>query len=215
MISGLDEQVLQPLDGLDFFPDQHRYKFNGQWIQRSVTEVLSFGMSDEARANIEATRDQWENRGNHLHSCLEQFLIGAALLDPAPYGDWWEPLEACWLWKDATVLGAEVRLVDPRKSIAGSTDFLIKTAKGNVVLGDLKTVSSIESMKRRKPAEAQLGAYLTMLNRLYPNVIVDKCATVVCAPGQTRVISSEPDDCAAKWLDAWDKWKAHADLLPF
>jgi hypothetical protein len=215
MISGLDKQVLQPIQELEFFPEQHRYKYKGKWLQRSVTEILSFDMSDEARANIEATRSEWEPRGNHLHACLEQYLCGAALLDPTPFGEWWDPLAACWLWKDATVLGTEVRLVDPKKSLAGSTDFLIRTAKGSVVLGDLKTVSSIKSMQRRKPAEAQLGAYMVMLNNLYPNIIVDKCATVVSAPGQTRVLSSEPDHCVEKWLEQWDKWKAHCDVLPF
>lgn len=215
MISGLDKQVLRPIDGLEFFPDAHAYKFQDQWIRNSVTQVLSFDMSDEARANIEATRHDWEPRGNHLHLCLDQWLSGAALVDPAPYGEWWDPLEACWLWKDAQTLGTEVRLVDPKKSLAGSTDFLIKTGKGNIVLGDLKTVSSIESMKRRKPADEQLGAYLMMLNRLYPHVMVDRCVTLVSAPGQCRVISSEPDVCAMKWLDAWDKWQAHLQVLPF
>ena len=215
MISGLDELVLQPIDGLEFFEEQHRYRYKGKWIQRSVTEVLSFDMSDEAKANIEATRDQWESRGNLLHSCLEQFLTGAALLDPAPYGEWWDALADCWLWKDATVLGSEVRLVNAKKSLAGSTDFLIRTKKGATVLGDLKTVSSIKSMQRRKPANAQLGAYLEAINMLYPDLYIDKCVTLVSAPGQCRVLSSEPDECSMAWVDAWDKYKAHLDLMPF
>jgi hypothetical protein len=215
MISGLDKQVLQPIEGLEFQDDIHAYKINGKWLSTSVTSVLSFDMSDEAKANIEATRHEWEPRGNHLHACLEQFLRGAALLNPAPYEAWWQPVENCWLFDGATVLGTEVRLFDEKKSLAGSTDFLIRTKKGSVVLGDLKTVSSVESMRRRKPADAQLGAYLCMINEHYPNIYIDKCVTLVSAPDQCRVLSSDPDDCGQAWLEAWGRYKAHMDNKPF
>ena len=215
MISGLDKQALQPIEGLEFNEDAHAYCFNGKWLSTSVTSVLSFDMSEEAKLNIEATRHEWEPRGNHLHACLEQFLSGAALLNPAPYETYWDAIEKCWLFDGATVIGTEVRLVDEKKSLAGSTDFLIRTKKGSVVLGDLKTVSSVESMKRRKPADAQLGAYLSMCNHWFPDLYIDKCVTLVAAPGQCRVLSSEPDDCYAKWQDAWDRYQAHQDQKPF
>ena len=208
-------QLLDPIKGLEFHERKHRYKYNGKWINASPTQILSHGMSDHARNTIMSSKHIWEPRGNTLHGCLEQYLLGAADLNPGDYGDWWSPLKDCWLWKDAVIMGVELRLVDPRLSLAGSCDFLIKTAKGSVVLGDLKTCSSESSAKNRKGADAQLGAYLGMLNQNYPDVFIDRCVTVVSGPGICRVISADPDDCTAAWDEAYGLWKAAEDLQPF
>ena len=208
-------QLLDPIQGLEFNEEKHRYRYNGKWIVSSPTGILSHDMPDYVKQKIESTRDTWEPRGNTIHSCLEQYLLGAAELDPGDYADWWEPLKQCWLWKDATVMGVELRLVDPKASIAGSTDFLIKTAKGAVVLGDLKTCSSESATKKRKGADEQLGAYLKMLNSNYSNVMVDKCVTVVSGPGLCRVIAAEPDDCSRKWDEALERYRAAQDLMGF
>ena len=48
-----------------------------------------------------------------------------------------------------------------KKRMAGICDFLIQLPDKSIVLGDLKTVSSLKSLKTRKPATAQLGAVCT------------------------------------------------------
>ena len=132
--------MLPPIPELHFDEEAHRYQYDGKWLPLSPTQVLSFDMDEEAKQRINETKegpDGWEIRGNTLHGCLEQFLLGAAELDPKQFGEWWEPLRNCWLWEDVKIMGVELRMTD-KKRIGGSCDFLIKQKDGTVVLGDLE-----------------------------------------------------------------------------
>ena len=206
--------MLPPLPELEFSEEAHKYRWDGQWLHLSPTQVLSYDLDDEAKQRIAETKegpDGWEIRGNTLHNCLEQFLLGAADLNPGAFAEWWTPLRSCWLWEDAKILGVELRMTD-KKRMGGSCDFLIQIPDGSIVLGDLKTVSSEKACKARKPATAQLGAYLYLLSKSYPHVMVDKCVTVVSSPGKTRVITDDPTDCWLAWEDAMSKYQAHLDI---
>ena len=205
--------MLEPIEGLVFDEAAHRYKYKDRWLALSPTQIISFDMRPEQKERIEETRHEWEPRGNTLHACLEQFLLGAAELNPEPYQDWWKSLRNCWLWTDAEILGVELRLTD-KVNMGGSCDFLIRK-DDQVILGDLKTVSSVKACDVRKPADAQLGAYLFLLSKTYPKVMVEKCVTVVSGPGKCRVITSDPVDCWMAWEDAMGKYKAHYDALGF
>ena len=200
--------MLEPLPGLEFFPDPlHRYRLNGQWLAQSVTGVVGHDMSAKTRERIDATKDQWLPRGLAGHSALEAHLLGQPQPDPGDYSEWITPLLASQLFKDAEVLAVEYRLCDERKSLAGSFDFLLRTARGTVVLGDLKTVGSAPAAKSRKPAVEQLGAYLAMLIDHHPTLTIGKCVTVVAGPGITRVIANEPNECLGAWIDCWDRYQ--------
>ena len=56
--------------------------------------VLSFDLDEQAKQRIAETTkegpDGWEIRGNTLHGCLEQFLLGVADLNPGDFTDWWD-----------------------------------------------------------------------------------------------------------------------------
>ena len=208
-----NEFMLPSVPGLVFDENAHRYKFKDRWLACSPTQILSFDMRPEVKEKIEATRSEWEPRGNTLHACLEQFLLGTADLNCDPYCEWWDALKACWLWDDAQVMGVELRMTD-KVNMGGSCDFLIKKGD-NVILGDLKTVATATAVDKRKPADAQLGAYLFMMSKCWPKQIVDKCVTVVSGPGKCRVITSDPTDCWVAWEDAYGRYKAHYDALGF
>ena len=204
--------LLPPIPDLEFHPDAHRYRYKGDWLLYSVTQVVS-DLDDKARKRIEETKHIWEPRGNAVHEFLESFLIGEALTNPGDYTDWTNALLGCWIWEGCEVLAAEYRLVDPIKRVAGSFDGLIKTAKGTTCLFDLKTVSSAPAAKSRKPAEAQLGAYRSMLATHHPYLQIDKCLTIVVGPGACEIKTSDPDACVAQWVDAWDRHVADQELL--
>jgi len=207
--------LLPPIEGLHFDPTAHRYSFAGDWLPHSVTQIVS-DLTPEAKARIDATKDGpngWAIRGNTVHGCLEAFLLGEAELNPGDFGDWVRPLLAHWLWKDCEVLAVEYRLVDPVKRVAGSFDALIRTAKGSTCLLDLKTVASAPAAKSRKPAEAQLGAYRSMLATHHPYLHVDKCLTVVAGPGCVELRTSDPDACCEAWVNAWERFSDEQDLL--
>ena len=204
--------MLEPIPDLVFYPDPlHRYMYKGNWLARSVTQVLSHDMPAATRARIDATRHEWEPRGNTCHAALEAALLGHAAPDPGDYSDWITPLLAHPLFKDSEVLAVEYRLVDQRKSLAGSFDCLLRSAKGKTLLCDLKTVSSKPAATSRKPADPQLGAYNCMLIDHHPYLTVDSCLTIVAGPGITTVKASDPSECMASWLDKWDSYQL---LLP-
>ena len=123
--------------GSDLRRGSHSIKYDGKWLPLSPTQVLSFDMDEEAKQRINETKegpDGWEIRGNTLHGCLEQFLLGAAELDPKQFGEWWEPLRNCWLWEDVKIMGVELRMTD-KKRIGGSCDFLIQAEGWNCGAG--------------------------------------------------------------------------------
>ncbi len=207
--------MIQSDPKISFNEINHRYQYDGKYMVNSVTRVID-DLTPAAREQIARTKDGpdgWEIRGNTVHGALETHLLGLAgetkngLIYDDKWAPWIEPLLEHWLWDDCIVEAVELRLCDPKKSLGGSLDFIVTDKSGQTVLGDLKTVSSAQSAKMRKPAEKQLGGYLQMLldsHRLY----VDKCITLVAGPGQTVVKTSKPDDCLAAWLDSWMKFDA-------
>ena len=200
---------------IHFDEARHAYAYDGQWIQNSVTRVIS-DLTPEAKEVIEKTKggpDGWEARGNAVHKACEQHLLFLAgetkqgLIIPDKWAEWIEPMVDHWLWEGCIVEAVELRLCDPEKSLGGSFDFLISDRDGNLVLGDLKTVRTKRAVDTRKPATSQLGAYISMLNKSH-KLYVSKAITLVVGPGKTRLITERPDDCVAEWMEAWDRFNA-------
>jgi len=200
--------LLDPIAGLEFHPEIHRYRYNGRWLPFSVSKVTN-RTSPEQEAQFERTKHVWAPRGNAVHAYCEAMLLGEEL-DQTDYIEWTDAVEDCWLLKESEPLAVEYRLCDARKGIGGSFDFLLRTSNGKIALGDLKTVGSENGVGSRKPAVAQLGGYLAMLIDHHPLLTVDWCYTVVIGPGRSRVIQSDPDECLGAWVDAWDVFRHEA-----
>ena len=203
--------MLPPISDLEFFPDLHRYRYKGEWIPFSISRIAQ-PLSPEDRANIDRYKDGplgWEARGNWVHAAAEATLLGQELPEDLDclYRPWLDGINDCWLLKDCEVLATEFCLVDKRGRYAGSFDALIKTAKGSVSLVDFKSVSSVSSMKNRKPATAQLGGYASMWIDWFPQQSIDKLVTCVIAPGQSRVISADVSEGLMAWGEAWDLFR--------
>ena len=193
---------LEPLP-IQFNDDAHKYIWepSGDVMAYSVTRVCSWDMSDDKRANIEATKDVWEPRGKTVHHCLEQFLTGEAAADPGDYSDWVEPLLAHPFWRDFKVLAVEYRMCDLKRSIGGSLDAL-GIFKGKTMLVDLKTQKSADA--RPYSTDRQMGGYVSMLADHHPNIWIDECRTVWARPGKTTVGRAQnPAICCCEFQDAW------------
>jgi hypothetical protein len=200
--------MLEPISGLEFHEDIHRYRYQGRWLPFSVSKVTN-RVSPKQQRQFEQTKHVWAPRGNAVHAFCEAMLTAEAL--PATdYDEWTDALQDCWLLRDSEPLAVEYRLCDARKGVGGSFDFLLRTPNGKVALGDLKTVGNETAVDRRKPAMAQLGGYLAMLIDHHPLLTVDWCYTVVVGPGRCRLIQNEPDECLGAWVDAWDVFKQEA-----
>lgn len=219
----MNSELLAPIEGLIFDERAHRYCFRGDWLPFSVTGVIS-DLSEAAQVQIARTKDGpngWELRGKSIHGILEQHLLGIAGggLQGVIYDDRWapwaEPLLDHWLFRDCQVLAVEARLCDPVKRVGGSFDFLLRTGEGQTILGDLKTVRTAAALKSRKPATAQLGAYASMLVHWWPTITINRCATLVAAPGECELKVQEPACCIAAWQEAWERHQAEEQLRGF
>ena len=210
-------QLLDPIPELILDETFHRYSFRGELLARSVSEVVGYQLSDIQRAGMERYKNGpkgWAARGAAIHKFLENYLRGEPCEHDEMWQPWIEPLLDESLFNRIRLHACEYRLVDVARSMGGSFDFLVEqeelgvpAGKGLMVLGDLKTVSSAQALKRRKPATAQLGAYLGMLQQYHPDLRVDQCVTVVSGPDGCRVIREDPDDCRAAWEDIWARYE--------
>lgn len=216
-------QLLPPIEGLWLEPDSHRYHFRGDWLPWSSTGIVS-DLSPKARKQIERTKDGpdgWALRGGSIHSILEQHLMGISSggLHGVIYDDRWaswaEPLLDHWLFRDCQVLAVEYALCDPRKRVGGSFDFLVRTSEGQTILGDLKTVTTAAALKSRKPATAQIGSYASMMCHWWPTLRIDRCATLVAAPGECELKVEATAKCIAAWQEAWERHQAEEQLRGF
>lgn len=202
---------LPPIEGLEFFDDLHRYRYNGRWLPFSVSRIAS-PSDPAAERRFEQTRHIWEPRGNAVHQYCETLLKGGILWKDE-FKDWTDELDDCWLLTESEAVAVEYRLCDARKGVGGSFDFLVRTSNDKLVLGDLKTVGSDKAVSQRQPAKAQLGGYLAMLIDHHPRLSIDSCYTLVSGPGRYRLIKSDPDECLMEWLGAWDAFKLAQDLF--
>ena len=199
--------MLKPLDGLSFYPEPHRYRYKGKWLSHSVTGVIGHDMSQAKRAAINFYKEGpkgWAARGTALHLVLENLLTGNEIKEDEPWENWILPLQECELFEDSETIAVEYALCDPKKSLGGSFDFLIKTKQGENILGDLKTCSSKRAAQTREPANEQLGAYALMMEKHHPRIKIDKCCTLVLGPHIANVHTAKTDKCVEAWRDKWD-----------
>ena len=206
--------MLSPIPELLLDETYHRYSYRGELLARSVSEVVGYQLTDIQRAGMERYKNGpkgWAARGAAIHKVLEHHLKGEPCVHDEMWEPWIEPLLNEALFNRIQLHACEYRLVDEARSMGGSFDFLVELdepgSSGLMVLGDLKTVSSAQALKRRKPATAQLGAYLGMLQQHHPDLRVDQCVTVVSGPEGCRVIREDPEDCQAAWEDIWARYE--------
>ena len=147
----------------------------------------------------ERTRSEWEPRGNHVHACLEAFLLKQKPLDPGNYKDWVDPLLSYDFWNRWEAVACEHRMVDLTfpGGIAGSADCVLRHKEsGNYALADLKTLSA---SGRKRDISSQLGGYLSLLNHCHPDIPITKCFAVWSKPNKTFTSSYKTHDCIAEY----------------
>ena len=209
--------LLHPIKELDFFEQQHRYRWRGNWVLDNVSEVCSDELTPFAKQRIEETRhgpDGWELRGRTIHRCWEAHLTDQPFVHETRWDAWLDPLFDEPLFKGSETLATEFRLVDRYNNVAGSLDFLVSSDAG-ITLGDLKTVGSRKAVSGRKPATRQLGAYAKMLGQHFGHIKIDRCVTVVSGPERCRVITEDPQECIEAWEEAFGVYRAKRPTFDF
>ena len=52
--------MLKPIEYLKFYEQWHRYRYKESWLARSVTQILSFDLTEEAKHWINVTSERLE-----------------------------------------------------------------------------------------------------------------------------------------------------------
>ena len=200
--------MLEPIPGLEFFEESHRYRLNGEWLAHNVSDVVDMDMTPFKRSMIAKYKDGedgWAIRGKTVHDWCEEWLNGKDTEVSEKWEAWIEALRDEKFFEGAETLATEYRVVDPAKSCAGSLDFLLRK-NGIIYVGDLKTVSSKKGVSGRKFCSVQLGAYASFLSR--QGVFPDMAVMVVVGPEKVKVIEQSVGSCLEAWSDAWGKFQA-------
>ena len=203
-----------------------------QWLSYSTTEVCN-ELTEEAKENIEAYRYICQQRGETVHECLQEKMLGSTEIDPKDYGEWVEPLLSHELFTHFEPMAVELMMSIPDKSVGGQLDLLgYDTKTKQVRLIDLKTKgnSKYDIKKRKKDGlihledidmywkepyltDKQLGCYVEML-RLNYNLVPDVCNTIWAYEGRCILNNDQPTErCEAAWQKAWTKFESKQELF--
>ena len=201
--------MLNPLP-IAFNEERHEYLWEptNEVMLWSISGVVK-PLSPEQREWLEKN-SQYSERGTAIHKSLEEFLSGQQVTDLEDYSDWTDHLLHNSWWDDIEILALEHRLADPKRSIGGSFDGLIRKGKRKILF-DLKTKQH-ESSRREKPF-AQLGAYSELLGLHYRDHQPDETWVIWSFPGGCDFEQLDLQQCRDSWEGAWIKHQARQELF--
>ena len=135
-------KTIELLKPLPINRDEETHKYlnleTNQWLSYSTTEVCN-ELTEEAKENIEAYRYIWQPRGETVHECLQEKMLGSTEIDSKDYGEWVEPLLSHELFTHFEPMAVELMMSIPDKSVGGQLDLLgYDTKTKQVRLIDLK-----------------------------------------------------------------------------
>ena len=226
-------QLLKPLP-IVRSESEHKYlnTETKQWLAYSTTEVCS-ELTEEAKENIEKYRLTWQPRGETVHECLQESMLGSGEIKAGDYWDWVEPLLSHELFTHFEPMAVELMMSIPDKSVGGQLDLLgYDTKNKQIRLIDLKTKGkySYDIKKRKKDGllylkdmdmywkepyltDKQLGCYVQMLKINY-DIVPDVCNTIWAYEGKCILNNDQPTErCEAAWQKAWEKFEAKQELF--
>ena len=232
-------QLLKPLP-ICRDEETHKYlnKETNQWLAYSTTEVCN-ELTEEAKENIEKYRYIWQPRGEKVHECLAESMLGNTNIDMGDYEEIVAPLLDHWLFANFEPLAIEHMMSIPNKSVGGQLDLLgydydKLTGQKTLRLIDLKTKGNTKSgfYKRENDklgrlwvkeidkywqepysTDKQLGCYLEMLKLNY-GIVPDVCNTLWAYPGFSILGHSQPvERCQTAWQEAWENFEAKQELF--
>ena len=226
-------ELLKPLPiVLDVETHKYLNTETDEWLAYSTTGVCN-ELTEKAKENIEAYRYIWQPRGEKVHECLQEKMLGSGEIDAGDYEHIVGPLLDHKLFKHFEPMAVELMMSIPDKSVGGQLDLLgyDKETK-QIRLIDLKTKGNTNSgfYKREKEGriwvdqldkywqepystDKQLGCYVEMLKINY-NIVPDVCNTLWAYPGFSILGPSQPvERCEVAWQAAWDKFESEQELF--
>ena len=227
-------QLLKPLP-ICRDEETHKYlnKETNQWLAYSTTEVCN-ELTEEDKEAIESYRYIWQPRGEKVHECLQERMLGNTVdIDAGDYWEWVQPMLTHYLFKHFEPMAVELMMSIPDKSVGGQLDLLGYDTKADKIrLIDLKTKgnSKYDIRKRGKDGmihledvdmywkepystDKQLGCYIEMLKLNY-GLVPDVCNTIWAYEGRCILNNDQPTErCEAAWQEAWTKFESKQELF--
>ena len=226
-------ELLKPLPiVLDVETHKYLNTETDEWLAYSTTGVCN-ELTEKAKENIEAYRYIWQPRGEKVHECLQEKMLGSGKIDAGDYEHIVSPLLDHELFKHFEPMAVELMMSIPDKSVGGQLDLLgyDKETK-QIRLIDLKTKGNTNSgfYKREKEGriwidqldkywqepystDKQLGSYVEMLKINY-NLVPDVCNTIWAYPDVAILGADQPvERCEVAWQAAWDKFESEQELF--
>lgn len=226
-------ELLKPLPiVLDVETHKYLNTETDEWLAYSTTGVCN-ELTEKAKENIEAYRYIWQPRGEKVHECLQEKMLGSGEIDAGDYEHIVGPLLDHELFKHFEPMAVELMMSIPDKSVGGQLDLLgyDKETK-QIRLIDLKTKGNTNSgfYKREKEGriwidqldkywqepystDKQLGSYVEMLKINY-NLVPDVCNTIWAYPDVAILGNDQPvERCEVAWQAAWDKFESEQELF--
>ena len=229
-------KTIELLKPLPIKRDEERHQYvnieTGQWMSYSTTGVCN-ELTEEAKENIEKYRFMWQPRGEKVHECLAEKMLGSGEIDVDEYGAWVEPLLQHELFTHFQPMAVEHMMSIPDKLVGGQLDLLgYDTKTKQIRLIDLKTKGkySYDIKKRFKDGmihledldmywkepystDKQLGCYVEMLKLNY-DLVPDVCNTIWAYEGRCILNNDQPTErCLTAWQEAWEKFEAKQELF--
>ena len=221
-------QLLKPLPVIRS-EEHHVYycKATKQYMAWSTTEVCS-ELTAEDKESIEFHRAEWQPRGEKIHECLQEFMLGSDDIDMGDYSDWVIPLLDHELFKNFEPMAVEYMMTLPDKKVGGQLDLLgYDTKTRQIRLIDLKSKKNtnhgfykrerdglkyIDQLERywKEPysTDKQLGCYVEML-KVNKDIVPDVCNTIWAYPDVCIIGFDQPvERCTDAWNKAWEKFQS-------
>ena len=226
-------QLLKPLP-ICRDEETHKYlnKETNEWLAYSTTEVCN-ELTEEDKEAIESYRYIWQPRGEKVHECLQEKMLGNNDIYMGDYEEIVTPLLNHYLFKHFEPMAVELMMSIPDKSVGGQLDLLgYDTETKQIRLLDLKTKGNTKSgfYKREREGtikipeidkywkepystDKQLGCYVEMLKLNY-GITPDVCNTIWAYPEVCIVGANQPTErCEAAWQEAWTKFESKQELF--
>ena len=226
-------QLLKPLPVIRL-EEEHLYycKATKQYMAWSTTTVCS-ELTKEDKASIEFHKAEWQPRGETIHECLQEKMLGSLDIDMGEYKAWVEPLFNHELFTHFEPMAVEYMMTLPDKKVGGQLDLLgYDTKTRQIRLIDLKSKKNtntgflkreradlkyIEKMNRywKEPysTDKQLGCYVEML-KANTDIVPDVCNTIWAYPDVCVLGLDQPvERCETAWQGAWEKFEAKQELF--
>lgn len=136
------------IKGLDFFPEEHRYEYNGEQLQGITGIIKNYIFPDKYKGVSEATLENAKQRGSRIHEDIEDYYL---LLRSGYEPEYTEVIDRFHTMLRPTMLKVvdnEVTVTD-FKNFATNIDLVLHDTEGGVILGDIKTTYEYDDLYLR------------------------------------------------------------------